>query len=90
MATTFHQLKVRNEKASARMRNCTTKQAAQLLKNPARIVEFVENDSVLAAAVAGIIVDICQIPTAKIKLPVLDEVPQELEYLYAMVVGRTG
>ncbi|AKK06430.1 hypothetical protein CMUST_10570 [Corynebacterium mustelae] len=79
----FHQLTVRNEKVSAKMRSCTTEQAAELIANPLSIVEFADNDSVLASAIAGIIADIGVIDTASVELPVLDTVPEELEHLYA-------
>ena len=54
----YHQLKLRNEQASHRLRNCSITQAEQLLKNPSEIIDFVVGDAVLAAAVAGIIAEI--------------------------------
>ncbi|AKK06431.1 hypothetical protein CMUST_10575 [Corynebacterium mustelae] len=77
----FHQLTIRNEKVSTRMRNCTTNQAAELIANPLTILDFADNDSILAAAIAGIIVEVNDI--APISLPELAAIPQELEHLYA-------
>lgn len=54
----YHQLKLRNKQASHRLRNCSITEAERLLKNPSAIIDFVEKDAVLAAAVAGIIAEI--------------------------------
>ncbi|MDO5098835.1 MAG: hypothetical protein Q4D85_08750 [Corynebacterium sp.] len=79
----FHHLKVRNETASARMRECTTEQAAALISDPLRILEFADNDVTLAAAIAGIIAEVGNISGVELALPAVDEVPEWLHFLYA-------
>ncbi|AKK06429.1 hypothetical protein CMUST_10565 [Corynebacterium mustelae] len=78
----FHHLKVRNETASTRLRECTTKQAAALISDPLRILEFADNDVTLAAAITGIIVEVGKISGVELALPELDEVPEWLQFLY--------
>lgn len=79
----FHQLHIRNETVSKRMRACTTAKARKLLADPLAILEFADNDATLAAAIAGIIVDISEIFAAPITLPALGEIPKPLTHLYA-------
>ncbi|MDO4761292.1 MAG: hypothetical protein Q4A31_05185 [Corynebacterium sp.] len=82
-AVGFHQLRVRNQAVSTKMRQCTKEQAAQLISEPTRILDFAEGDETLAAAIAGIIVDISEIYCVQIDLPHLRSVPEPLSYLYA-------
>lgn len=79
----LHYLKVRNQEASERMRDCTREQAKELLDDPTKILTFAENDEILAAAIAGIIAEIAAIEEFGVELPALDQVPDYLEYLYS-------
>lgn len=78
----FHQLRPRNEKVSAKMRSCTLEQAAQLINDPLSILDFAEQDKVLAAAIAGMIADIREISHSNCALPFYDSVPDFLTHLY--------
>ncbi|GAA1471217.1 hypothetical protein P4N68_06355 [Corynebacterium felinum] len=79
----MHYLKVRNQKVSEKMRECTPNQAQLLLDDPTSILAFAENDEVLAAAIAGIIAEIAAVEDFALSLPQLDEVPEYLGYLYS-------
>ncbi|AKK06428.1 hypothetical protein CMUST_10560 [Corynebacterium mustelae] len=81
----FHFLRPRNEQVSARMRSCSYEQAAELLANPLKILDFASGDETLAAAIAGIIVEISNIHLVSLKLPQVESVPAPLHYLYKTV-----
>ncbi|AKK06443.1 hypothetical protein CMUST_10635 [Corynebacterium mustelae] len=86
----LHQLRVRNEKVSERMRECTPKQAAALIANPAKILEFADGDETLAAAIAGIIVEVSQVSGMVITVPWVETLPKFLTFLYRSVPLTPG
>ncbi len=81
----YHQLKVRNEKASAALRACTAEQAQTLIDQPERILDFVVGDEVLAAAVAGILSQIYEISPSPVTLSKPHQPARYLQYFFEQV-----
>ncbi|AKK06438.1 hypothetical protein CMUST_10610 [Corynebacterium mustelae] len=81
----FHYLSIRNESISENMRNCSLQQAATMIANPEKILEFTEGDKTIAAAIAGMMAEIGQINGFEIVPPPLPVVPDFLQHLYQVL-----
>ena len=84
----YHQLKVRNDKASAALRACTAQQAQTLIDRPERILKFVNGDEVLAAAVSGILTQIYAISPNPVAVNQPQKPARYLKYFFEQLGAK--